>query len=226
MSTPSLNRRLILRGALGATASVVTGMSPALAALLSRTPGQSAGPFYPARKPLDKDNDLAQVAGRPGRAKGDLLHISGRVLDTDGRAVTGSRVEIWQTNTYGRYDHPRDSRDAPLDPDFQGFGADTVAADGSYWFRTIKPAPYPASADWMRPPHVHFAVFAPGAEPFITQMYFAGDPLNARDRLLNGVGDPSARARLVVALENPPPDLEPGSRVASFDIVLGKTPPA
>jgi hypothetical protein len=43
---------------------------------------------------------------------------------------------------------------------------------------------------------------------------------------LNGVGDPSARARLVVALENPPPDLEPGSRVASFDIVLGKTPPA
>ena len=45
-------------------------------------------------------------------------------------------------------------------------------------------------------------------------------------RLLNGVGDPSARARLVVALENPPPDLEPGYRVASFDIVLGKTPPA
>ena len=64
----------------------------------------------------------------------------------------------------------------------------------------------------MRPPHVHFAVFAPEAEPFITQMYFAGDPLNARDRLLNGVGDPSARARLVVALENPPPDLEPGYR--------------
>ena len=78
----------------------------------------------------------------------------------------------------------------------------------------------------MRPPHVHFAVFAPGAKPFITQMYFAGDPLNARDRLLNGVGDPSARTRLVVALENPPPDLEPGYRVASFDIVLGKTPPA
>jgi len=72
----------------------------------------------------------------------------------------------------------------------------------------------------MRPPHVHFAVFAPGERPD-----FAGDPLNARDRLLNGVGDPSARARLVVALENPPPDLEPGYRVASFDIVLGKTLP-
>ena len=230
MITPSLDRRLILRGALGAAAAAVSGLSPALfspawAALLSRTPSQSAGPFYPARKPLDQDNDLAQVMGRPGRAKGDLLHIMGRVLDPSGRAIAGTRVEIWQANAHGRYDHPRDPRNAPLDPDFQGFGADTVGADGAYRFRTIKPAPYPASPDWTRPPHVHFAVYASGAEPFITQMYFAGDPLNTDDRLLNGVADPAARARLLVALTDPPSDLEPDSRVAVFDIVLGKTPP-
>ncbi len=230
MTTPSIDRRFILRGVLGATAVVASGASPALfpawAALLAPTPSQSLGPFYPPRKPLDKDNDLAQVMGRPGRAKGDLLHIMGRVLDPDGRAIVGSRVEIWQANVYGRYDHPQDTRNAPLDPDFQGFGADTVGADGAYRFRTVKPAPYPASADWIRPPHVHFAVFAPGAEPFITQMYFADDPLNADDRLLNGIANPAARARLLVALTDPPSDLEPGSRVAVFDIVLGKTPPA
>jgi protocatechuate 3,4-dioxygenase beta subunit len=161
------------------------------------------------------------VAGQPERAKGRVLHVTGRVLDPDGRPVPGARVEIWQTNAFGRYHHPGDRRDVPIDPGFQGYGQDTADADGGYRFRTVEPVAYPAGGGWMRPPHIHFAVSGPGFERIVTQMYFAGDPLNARDRLLNAIRDPAERARLVVALQPPPPDLDPDSRLAQFDIVLG-----
>jgi protocatechuate 3,4-dioxygenase beta subunit len=52
-------------------------------------------------------------------------------------------------------------------------------------------------------------------------MYFAGHPLNARDRLLNGISDAEARARLIVALRPAPPGSDPQSAIALFDIVLG-----
>lgn len=193
---------------------------PALARRLEPTPGQPTGPFYPVRKPLDGDNDLTVVAGRAGRAQGRVLHLSGRVLDAQGRPVPGAVVEIWQTNAFGRYHHPGDRRDAPVDPNFQGFGHDLADDAGRYRFRTVEPAAYPAGGGWIRPPHIHFRLHAPGSEPLVTQMYFAGNPLNARDRLLGAVRDPAERARLIVALQAPPPDLEPESRVATFDIVL------
>ncbi len=213
---PGRRRVLAAAMALGGVAAL-----PALAARrLEPTPGQPTGPFYPARKPLDDDNDLTVVAGRQGRAQGRILHLGGRVLDGHGKPVPGAVVEIWQTNTFGRYHHPGDRRDAPLDPNFQGFGRDLADDDGRYRFRTVEPAAYPAGGDWIRPPHIHFQVLAPGAGPMVTQMYFAGNPLNGRDRLLAAVRDPAARARLVVTLQPPPADLEPDSRVAAFDIVL------
>jgi protocatechuate 3,4-dioxygenase beta subunit len=218
-SNPNIGRRRLLAGSLALAGLSAPG--PALAARLLATPPQSLGPFYPPRKPLDSDNDLIVVAGQPQRAKGQVLHVMGRVLDPAGRPVPGAGVEIWQTNAFGRYHHPRDRRDVPIDPGFQGYGRDTADDDGHYRFRTVEPVAYPAGGDWMRPPHIHFTISGPGFEPLTTQMYFAGNPLNGRDRLLNGVGDPAQRARLVVALQPPPPDLEPESRLAVFDIVLG-----
>jgi protocatechuate 3,4-dioxygenase beta subunit len=179
------------------------------------------GPFYPEAKPLDQDNDLTTIEGASGRAQGRLLDLAGRILDLAGQPVANARVEIWQANSFGRYDHSRDRRDAPLDPNFQGYGHDITNSDGAYRFRTIEPAPYPASANWMRPPHIHFAVFGPGYGRFVTQMYFAGHPLNARDRLLNGISNAAVRARLIVALQPAPPGSDPEFAIALFDIVLG-----
>ncbi|MFQ5953867.1 MAG: protocatechuate 3,4-dioxygenase subunit beta [Kiloniellales bacterium] len=211
-----LCRRRLLAGL--AAVSGVMAVLPALAA--APTPRQPMGPFYPSRKPLESDNDLTRVAGQSGRAKGRLLHVTGRVLDPDHRPVSGARIEIWQTNAFGRYHHPQDGRDAPLDPSFQGYGRDRAGDDGGYRFRTVEPAAYPVSAGWVRPPHIHFRVKAPGFETLVTQMYFAGEPLNEKDPLLGAIGDPAERARLVVSPQPPPPDLEPDSRVAVFDIWL------
>jgi protocatechuate 3,4-dioxygenase beta subunit len=183
------------------------------AALLPPTPPQTPGPFYPNRLPLDSDSDLVRVAGRAQPASGRVAHIFGRVLDRRGRPLTGARVEIWQCDAFGNYLHPGGGG-SQADPGFQGYGRRTVAADGAYRFRTIKPVAYGS-----RTPHIHFAVSGPGIERLTTQMYVAGEPRNARDGILNRVRDPRARARLVVALEAAP-ELEAGALAGRFDIVL------
>jgi protocatechuate 3,4-dioxygenase beta subunit len=186
--------------------------APVSAALVP-TPRQSAGPFYPLRLPLDSDADLVTVAGRGRPAAGVVAHVFGRVLDRDGRPLSGARVEIWQCDAFGRYHHPQD-RGGGADPNFQGYGHATVGDDGAFRFRTIKPVPYPGRA-----PHIHFAVSGRGIERLTTQMYVAGEPLNDHDFLLNRVRDAGARARLIVQLE-PAPDIEPRALAGRFDIVL------
>ena len=214
-----LSRRRLLSVSLAAGAFAT--VRPARAALQLATPRQTAGPFYPATKPLDRDNDLTAMEGKAGRARGTPIHVMGRVVDRAGRPVAGAVVEIWQANAHGRYHHPRDRRNVPLDPYFQGWGRDRTDDGGAYRFLTIQPPPYPASANWTRPAHIHFAVHGPGFERLITQMYFAGDPHLARDFVFNSIADPAARASVVVTLAPPSPDLEPAAQVAAFDIVLG-----
>ena len=208
----STRRRLMV----GAATLAAMRAVPAAAAL-SSTPGQTEGPFYPLELPLDSDNDLIRVEGRPERASGTILHLGGRVLDPEGRPVRGARVEIWQCDAFGVYHHPGD-RGGPADPDFQGFGATEVTDDGAYRFRTIEPVPYPG-----RTPHIHFKIAGPGFEPLTTQMYVAGRPQNERDFLYRRL-DPKARDLVTVKLV-PAPDLEPsaksGAKRASFEIVLG-----
>lgn len=203
-------RRLLV----GAGAAFLLRPLSAAAALLP-TPQQTTGPFYPRELPLDRDNDLVTVAGAAEKAKGDLTHVSGTVRDTEGRAIPGARVEIWQCNAFGRYHHPNDRRDAPIDPGFQGFGEMVTTGKGAYRFRTIKPVAYPG-----RTPHIHFAVTAPGGARLITQMYIEGAPGNERDPLLNSIRDAAARRSVIVALK-PAPEIEGGALAGTFDIVLG-----
>ena len=89
-------------------------------------------------------------------------------------------VEIWQCNAAGRYHHPGDQHDAPLDPNFYGGGRVRADEEGRYQFITIKPGAYPWKNhhNAWRPAHIHFSLFGPAfATRLITQMYFPDDPL-------------------------------------------------
>ena len=89
-------------------------------------------------------------------------------------------IEIWQCNTTGRYDHPGDQHDAPLDPNFHGDGRVFTDEQGRYRFLTIRPGayPWPNHKNAWRPNHIHFSYFGPAfATRLVTQMYFPGDPL-------------------------------------------------
>ena len=203
--TDRARRRLLLGGA-GAFA---LGATPGLAALMP-TPRQTRGPFYPPKPPLDSDNDLVRVDGRAALAAGVITDLTGRVLDRAGQPVDDATVEIWQCDANGRYHHPSASKRG-RDPNFQGFGTFTTDTDGQYRFRTIKPVPYPG-----RTPHIHFRIVAPGLPESITQMYIAGHPLNADDRIYRSAGE--RRERLAVAFE-PALDTD-AERQARFDIVI------
>lgn len=215
MSEKLTRRSLLAAGLAGAALASESGR--AFAELVA-TPRQSTGPFYPVELPLDSDADLLQVAGRPAYGAGRVLHLFGRVLDPDGRPLAGSEVQIWQCDARGFYHHPRD-RGGRADPDFQGFGRMTVGDDGAYRFRTIRPVPYPG-----RTPHIHFAVLGPGLAPLTTQMYVAGEPLNARDGILRSIADPAQRASVEVALAEAP-EIEAGALAGTFDLVIARSLP-
>lgn len=196
-----------------------TPTQPAIRRAATRT--EATGPLRLDRKLPCGEADLARPA--PGRiAIGQLIHISGRILDEDGRPVRGAVVELWQANAAGRYFHPIDQRDAPLDPDFVGNGRVLTDGEGRYGFFTIKPGAYPVPVKetWWRPPHVHFGVLGPSSlSRLVTQMYFRGDPLNAHDRILNSIPDPAARERLI-ARDLAPAEVGDGWLGFEHDIVL------
>ena len=185
---------------------------------MPRTEDQVLGPFYPIEKPLDRDADLTRVRGRRGTAQGQVIQLGGRVVDLRGRPLSGIKVEIWQANARGRYAHATDANPAPLDPNFQGYGVQVTDKNGLYRFKTIKPGAYPTGiGDWMRPPHVHFDVTG-RHEELVTQMYFPGDALNAKDQLLQSAapGQPTLIAKVAPALD------PSGELLVSWDIVLLK----
>ncbi|MXQ14538.1 protocatechuate 3,4-dioxygenase [Microvirga makkahensis] len=216
MTDPPLfpvDRRSLLIHAAVASASVVVANSLGAAELVP-TPGQTEGPFYPVEFPPDMDNDLVRVVGQATQALGQVIHVSGRVLDTRGQPRKGSIVEIWQCDANGIYRHPRAAGQGRIDHAFQGYGRMQVDREGRYRFRTIRPVPYPG-----RTPHIHFAVYVPGQGRLVTQMYIEGEPLNARDGVLNRIRDPLARRSVIVPLvagQAP----EPGALHGSFDIIV------
>lgn len=176
MPIDDFNRRTILAAGLGAIAA------GAAAAPLDLTARQDLGPFYPVMRPLDQDADLTRVSGRRGVASGQRIIISGRVLDHAGRAVPHAALDIWQANSHGRYAHPGDTHDAPLDPNFQGSAKIVADAAGRYRFVTIKPGAYPIGGGLQRTPHIHVDVMG-RSQRLTTQIYFPGEPLNATDIL-------------------------------------------
>ncbi len=205
----SLPRRMALR--LIALGGAAAGLARAAAAAVP-TPPQTAGPFYPppADRPGDTDWDLVKVAGRVREAGGEVMHLSGRVRDRDGRALPGVLVEIWQCDANGRYLHQGDRQQAPRDPHFQGYGAIRTDAEGRYRFRTIRPVPYPG-----RTPHIHARLVRPDGSELITQIYLAGHPRNQRDFLFRRLGKAAQAAASIDPARREDGDLEAG-----FDFVI------
>ncbi len=161
-------------------------------AQLKTTPTGDIGPFYPVARSGDADNDLTLITGRGSRAAGQIIEVTGRVLDKNGQPVSGATIELWQANAAGRYAHPADTNPAPLDPNFQGFGKLVSAPDGSYRYTTIKPGVYPDGDDSPRPPHIHLDIVGK-TDRVVTQMLFPNEPLNDTDDVV----PQWARARLM-----------------------------
>ena len=171
---------------------------------LLRIPQTITETTAPAFTP-DRFAATADLSVRNGhQAQGERIIVAGRVLDEANRPIPHTMIEIWQANAAGRYDHPGDTHDAPLDPNFQGGGRVFTDAEGWYQFITIKPGAYPwrNHHNAWRPNHIHYSLFGTGfAQRLITQMYFPGDPLLALDPIFQATPDKAAQDRLVAAFD-------------------------
>jgi protocatechuate 3,4-dioxygenase beta subunit len=211
-------RRLFLAtAALGAAHWTVRG---AFADDLTRTPKQTEGPFYPDKLPLDTDNDLLVLNDSLTPAVGTVAHLTGTVTDLKGTPLRNTLVEVWQCDNNGVYLHSADStpKAGKQDKQFQGFGRFLTGSKGEYYFRTIKPVPYPG-----RTPHIHVKVKQGGKELLCTQCYNLGEKGNARDGVIRAIKDPKQLAACMVDWQ-PVAGSKAGEVQGRFDIVLGITP--
>lgn len=197
----------------GAAALYVPG---AFAQQLQQTPRQTEGPFYPNKLPLDTDNDLLVVNDNITPAVGEITHLTGRVLDAKGQPVRNAVVEIWQCDVNGAYLHTGDSNHKKYNFNFQGFGRFVTGSTGEYYFRTIKPVPYPG-----RTPHIHYAIKQGDKRMLTTQLYIKGFAGNEKDGIWKGLGGKNS---LVTTEFKPIKESKIGELAAHFEIVLGATP--
>ena len=160
------------------------GVSMLVDAINNRKPSGATestvlGPFHVAGAPPKKMGDTISLDD-----KGDPAYVSGRVVDQEGKPISGALLDVWQTSSDGFYDIQDTNQ-----PEMNLRGLFTTGADGRFYFRTVKPSPYPVPTDGpvgkmllamgrhpMRPAHIHFIVGAPGFEPVTTHMFVAGDP--------------------------------------------------
>jgi len=209
-------RRLLKVTALGAAAFLTPG---AFADALTQTPKVPEGPFYPDKFPLDTDNDLLRVTNDVTPAMGQITHLAGRILDAHGDPIRNALIEIWQCDNDGIYNHSKQANTDKRDMHFQGYGRFLTSSSGEYYFRTIKPVPYPG-----RTPHIHVKISKNDKHLLTTQMLNKDETeRNEKDGLYRAVKDEKQRAALLA-------DFKPieGSKIdelaASWDVVLGWTP--
>ena len=176
---------------------------------MATTPWQTVGPFFSPLLLRPGDADLT----RGGAAAGPAITLAGQVRQEGGAPVPGALIEIWQANAAGRYAHPADRGDAPLDPAFRGFGRALTDADGRYAFRTVRPGAVPGPGNAPQAPHILVSIVAAGLlRRLVTRIYFPDEPLNETDPVLATVDDPEARRTLIARTE--------GDGRYRFDIVL------
>lgn len=208
-------RRLFLGSA---AATLFFTRAGAFADELTRTPRQTEGPFYPDKLPLDTDNDLIIINDHLTPGVGEITHLTGKIVDQRGTPVRNAVIEIWQCDANGAYLHSGTDNASKRDRNFQGFGRFMTGSKGEYYFRTIKPVPYPG-----RTPHIHVKVKKGSKDLLTTQCYIKGHPGNEKDSIWKSVRSEKERAAITVEFA-PIKDSKTGELAATFDIVLGLTP--
>ncbi len=164
-----------------------------------KTPSQTEGPFYPVSEIPVRDNLIANDQ----LIIGETFHLSGKILNPQGAPISGVRIEIWQCDGRGIYDHPRQSGFDQFDAAFLGYGAGISDEQGRYQFKTLMPVPYTG-----RPPHIHVKLWQNESELLTSQLYLRGN--------IGSVFNHSTRKHLQID----PQKRESGLIQANFDFTV------
>lgn len=190
---------------------------------LKETASQTAGPYVhiglaPKQAGFDIfEKNFDNVLAGPNTS-GERIRIEGRVFDGSGTPVRDVLIEIWQANAAGRYHHPADRQNKPLDEDFRGWGRGCSDFEsGMYSFDTVKPGSVEGRNGRPMAPHINFWVVARGINVGLnTRMYFSDEAeANAKDPVLNLV-EWEVRRKTLIAQRSE----KDGQVVYRFDIQL------
>ena len=181
-SDESRHEFILLADVLGLTMTVDTLAAPVPDGALETS---VLGPFYRAGSPVEPNGaDICR-----GPRDGETAHIVGRVLDIDGRPITGALLDVWGTDHNGLYENTD-----PRQPDYNLRGRFITDDGGGYELWTIKPVSYPIPDDGpvgdllratgrhnMRPAHLHIIASAEGFRTVVTELYTDDDPWISSD---------------------------------------------
>ena len=175
------------------------------------TPSQTVGPFYAIGLTREPMNVMATE-----ETAGQKIRIEGQVFDGDGAPIPDVMLEIWQANAYGRYNHPDDKQEKPLDPIFSGWGRSGTDGNKFYSFETIRPGPVAGNDGAVQAPHINVCVMARGMLVHaFTRIYFSDEPSNETDPVLLSVRNKARRKTLIATRSE-----RDGKVVYRFDIHL------
>lgn len=193
----------------------------------AETPSQTGGPYVhiglaPQQAGFQIfDNNFGNVLVQPATL-GERIRVEGQVFDGTGTPLRDVLIEIWQANAAGKYAHPADRQDKPLDPAFRGWGRTGADFDtGVYSFETIKPGAVGGPGGKVQAPHICMILFARGINIGLhTRLYFSDEvQANAQDPVINGVEWEVRRPTLIAQRTE-----RDGAVVYRFDIRIQDTP--
>ncbi|KAJ9367708.1 hypothetical protein DTO282E5_7634 [Paecilomyces variotii] len=187
------------------------------------TDGTVLGPFH-----THEAEEMVAGSALSQDPKGEPLLVICTLKDTQGRPIPDCKIDIWETDSTGHYDVQYAERNGP-----DGRCIMRSDKDGIFWFKAIKPVPYPIPHDGpvgrllkklhrhpYRPSHMHFMFEKPGYDHLITALYLRNDPYETSDAVF-GVKD-----TLVVDLGKVDAtlakkyDMPEGSHLMTYDFVL------
>jgi len=159
---------------------------------LITTSSQTVGPYVTIGLTALATEEVA-----PAGAQGKRVTLQGRVIDGDGKPVSDGVVEIWQADAQGKYAHPEDAQDKPIDRAFRGFGRSFTDANGIFRFATVVPGRVPGPGGTLQAPHIVVTVLMRGLlKHLITRVYFPDEAANDEDLVLKLVPE-ERRATLI-----------------------------
>jgi protocatechuate 3,4-dioxygenase, alpha subunit len=142
---------------------------------------QTVGPYFKIGLEGFYRDDLTDPS-----VPGQVVEITGRVIDADGVAVPDAVLEFWHADSKGRY--PDQPQHQPFEGSFVGFGRVPTNADGHFRFRTIKPGAVQGDTPARQAPHILVSVFLRGLlNRLVTRLYFSDETVNEDDPVLLSV---------------------------------------
>jgi protocatechuate 3,4-dioxygenase alpha subunit len=169
--------------------------------MMIQSPSQTVGPYFAQGLLREGDQVFTNVLVSEN-TEGERIRIEGCVFDAGGRPIEDAMIEIWQANRHGRYNHPIDEQDKPLDPEFMGHGRASTDINGNYRFETIKPGSVPGPDNSTQAPHINVIVFARGMlSHAFTRIYFEDEAANQNDPVLMSIDDEAHRNTLIARRE-------------------------